>query len=73
MVPDQYTNEFEAVNLTATNFKFAFAVENFRTKELLDDPRHVRWIALIETGDGKNTPIIEQEVNIHKCTEEDYA
>lgn len=36
-------------------FKIAFAVENYHSKEGLDDPRYVRWISYLQedTGDEK--------------------
>ena len=61
----------DVLNMNERNFKVAFAVEGFRTKDLKYDPRYVKWIfRLYGKKDGEE---YEKILSHHKCTDEDYA
>ena len=53
------------------NFKMAFAVEGFRTKDLKDDHRFVKWYFRLYTKE--NGEESETMLPYHKCTAKDYA
>ena len=61
----------EILNMNERNFKVAFAVEGFRTKDLKYDPRYVKWI--FRLYGKKNGKEVEKILPHHWCTEEDYA
>ena len=64
-------DENDSVDLYDLNFKVAFAVEGFRTKDLKVDPKYVKWFFRIF---GKENDVeYEKILPYHKCTEEDYA
>ena len=61
----------EILNMNERNFKVAFAVEGFRTKDLKYDPRYVKWI--FRLYGKKNGKEVEKILSHHWCTEKDYA
>ena len=63
--------EEDILNLNQMNFKIAFAVEGFVTKDLKYDPRYVKWI--FRMYGKKNDEQFERILNHHICTDEDYA
>ena len=52
-------------------FKIAYAVENYHSKDGMDDPRYVRWVSYLEENfDGVETLT---PLPMKKCTEQDYS
>ena len=52
------------------DFKIAFGVEGFRSKDLKIDPKYVKWIFRIYgKKEGKE---YEQILPYHRCTDKDY-
>ena len=61
----------EKLNINEIDFKFAFSVESYLHRNILDDPKFVKYIVrVIGKKDGKE---YEQIVPFHKCTESDWA
>lgn len=66
-------NEFpasETVNLNDINWRMAFSVENFGTRDAIFDPRYVKWIVRFLEKRGEN--FTERRLSTHKCTAEDF-
>ena len=69
-IEDAFDNS-DILNLNEQNFRIAFAVEGFRTKDLKVDPKYVKWI--IRTYGKKDGKEYENILPYHNCTDEDYA
>lgn len=64
----EYSDEFE---MGSQGFRMAFGVERHKTREVLDDPRYVKWYAAaIDWDDAKGRQV--KEIPMHPCTKEDY-
>ena len=61
----------ETVNLNEIGFRFAFSFRNYKSHELIDDSRYVKWI-IRKTGKQNGTSF-EEILPHHKCTDADYA
>ena len=46
--------ESEQINLNEKNFRIAFAIEGYFTKDLKYDPRYVKWIFRIRSTEDGN-------------------
>ena len=65
-----YFDVTETVNLNEINFRLAFSYRSYNSKELVDDPRYVRWIVRMRgRRDGKD---YEELLPYHKCTDIDF-
>jgi len=52
------------------DFRIAFAVENYMTRESIDDSRFVEWdVAMVSNQDGEETRV---PVDVRPCTDEDW-
>jgi len=60
----------DTIDLDSTNFQVAFAVEDMKTGESLDDPYYVEWYGAIWESDGISDEIT-QKIGVHKCSAED--
>ena len=70
-IKELYFGIDEHLNMNERNFKVAFAVEGFRTKDLKYDPRYVKWIFRMY---GKKDGIeYEKMLDHHWCNDDDYA
>ena len=70
-VEEHYFHDDFQYDLVENDFKIAFAIQGFQTKDLKDDPRYVKWIFRIY---GKKDEVEYEEIlPYHKCTESDYA
>ena len=49
----------------------AFTMENYLTKETINDPAYVKWI--VRMYGRNNGEYYEDILTYHKCTEEDYS
>ena len=67
----QDTSKENLLNLNEREFRIAFSFENFATKQLMGDPRYVRWI--IRMMGTKDDIDFEHILPYHKCTDDDYA
>lgn len=61
----------DMIDLNEENFRIAFAVEGFRSKDLKIDPKYVKWI--FRTYGKKDGKEFERLLPYHRCTDEDYA
>ena len=61
----------ETVNMKEIGFRMAFTMENYLTKETLNDPRYVKWI--VRMYGRNNGEWYEDILPFHKCTEDDYS
>ena len=61
----------DVLNLNEENFKIAFAVEGFRSKDLKIDPKYVKWI--FRTYGKREGKEFEKILPYHRCTDQDYA
>ena len=60
----------DVLDLHDHDFKIAFAVEGFRSKDLKINPKFVKWVFRIYgKKEGKE---YEQILPYHRCTDEDY-
>ena len=61
----------EKLDLNAINFRLAFTVEGYHSREQKNDPRYVKYLVRIfGIKDGKE---YEKFIPYHECTEEDWA
>ena len=61
----------KTVNMKEIGFRMAFTMENYLTKETIDDPRYVKWI--VRMYGRNNGEWYEDILPYHKCTDEDYS
>ena len=52
------------------NFRIAFGVRNFFSRESLDSEEYVRWHVRLTTKVSGGR--VERDLSLHKCTEDDY-
>ena len=50
-----------------------FALQDYISKEILNDEKHVKPLVLISEGDGIEFEVSKIEINTHICTDDDYA
>ena len=63
-------DDSEVRSFDEMDFRIAFAVENYKTREGIDDSRFVEWdVAMVSNQDGVETKV---PVDIRPCTEEDW-
>ena len=68
-IPSFFDSEFK-FNLYDNNYRIAFGVQSYFTKDSKDDPNFVRWTAnLVKEVDGKRS---EKQIKFHKCVQEDF-
>ena len=72
----QYTefNRFDLndrLSLNEINFRFAFSVEGYHSKEMKNDPRYVKY--LVRVFGIKEGQEYETFIPYHKCTDSDWA
>jgi hypothetical protein len=60
----------ETLNLYDINFRLAFSFRNYNTKELIDDPKYVKWI--VRKRGIRNGDKFEELLPYHKCTDADF-
>ena len=60
----------DVTNLNEVGFRFAFSVRDFRSKELKDDPRYVKY--LVRMYGRKEGKEFERILPYHKCEESDW-
>ena len=66
-------NEFpgdETVNLNNINWRMAFSVENFDSREAIFETNYVKWIVRFLEKRGEE--FTERRLSTHKCTAEDF-
>jgi hypothetical protein len=65
-----WIDEKTSFNFHEHNFQVVFGVENYHTREGVDDPNYVEWLVqLYKTVDDVNTIT---PLRTHKCDESDY-
>jgi hypothetical protein len=47
-----FSTEEDALDLSVFNFKFMFLVQDYLTKEMIDDEKHMKVLVRINEGDG---------------------
>ena len=66
---DVFTFEDE-LELNDIDFRVAFSVEGYHSREMKDDPRYVKWLVRFFTiEEGQE---VETMIPFHKCTDEDW-
>lgn len=64
-------DQSEILNLEEINFRVAFTIEGYHSREMKNDPRYVKYLVRIfGRHEGKE---YERLLNFHKCTESDWA
>lgn len=66
-------SEEEAFSLKEANFKFAFTLVDFISKETLNDTRYVKWTPSIYSKPEDSEKATFVPISFHECTESDYA
>lgn len=69
-VPGYYDSSFK-FNMHDNNFRIAFGIRDFFTKEAKDDPEYVRWHLRVTTKLNQQKHVYK-DLTTKKCTEEDY-
>ena len=64
-------NYEDTLSLNKIDFRLAFSVENYKTRERKDDPRFVKYLVRVY---GINEGVeFEEIVPYHRCNDEDWA
>ena len=59
------------VKVNEIGFRMAFSLENYLTRDTVDDPRYIKW--LVRMYGRNNGEWYEEILPYHKCTPEDYS
>ena len=61
----------DRISLNDINFRFAFSIEGYHSREMKNDPRYVKYLVRVfGIHEGKE---YERLIPYHKCTDSDWA
>ena len=71
VIEKNYYKGEDSVDLSAINFRMAFTVESYIDKQMKKDSRYIKWFIRQKSIVGGED--VENILEFHPCTEEDYA
>ena len=67
--------EDESYNLNSDGFMLAFGIDNNRGEigEIIDDPRMLKWVAVLNRRGRSSNTITKKPIPVRKCSPDDYG